>query len=82
MTPATPGVPSPQPPTASVRIDVATRRQRVGVGERREHERAGVLALDRGEVLVEPVTGRSVIVNVAVRVVVSPPSSTTMVVMV
>ena len=51
VTPATVGVPSPQPPTASVGVDVGDRGQGVGVGERRQHEHAGVLALDRGEVV-------------------------------
>ena len=77
--PATVGVPSPQPPMASVGVDVGDRRQRVGVSESCQHELAGVLGPQRAVKLsVEPVTGRSVTVAVPVKVTAEPPASVTL----
>ena len=59
-------------------VDVGDGRQRVGVLECRQNERAGVLALDRVKLLVAPVTGRSVITSEVVSVIVEPPSSKTL----
>ena len=60
--------------------DVGDGGHGVGIFKSRQDERAGVLALDRGEAPGAPVTGRSVIVKLDVRVAVAPSSSKTLVV--